>query len=76
MPNWRPMIEIICHSNSNQQTYYINNRAFKGLVVALANFRLRLIQGHKIENARYWQIYNKVGLQAIANAQNCNLIDK
>ena len=70
MPNWRLMIEIIWHSNANKKTYNINNRAFTCPFLAIANIRLRQITGYNIDNARYWQIYNKGQFETIVKTNN------
>ena len=48
----------------------INNRVFKDPFLAIANVQLRLIRGYKIENARYFWIYNKGKFEAIAKKNN------
>ena len=67
IPNWILMIEILCHSNANLQTYNRTNRAFKYLFVAIANVRLRSILGYNIENAQDRLIYKKGPFEAIEN---------
>ena len=74
MPNWRLIIEIICQSNADYQRSKINNSAFKCPFVAIANVKLRWIQGYNIENAQDWRIYNESRFEAIENAQDCTLL--
>ena len=59
MPNWILMIEIIWHSNIDEQTYKNNNRGLKCRFVDTSNTRLWSIQGYNIDNAWAWKIYNK-----------------
>ena len=56
MPNWRLMIEILWHSNVDQQINKNNNRGFKCIFVAIDNVQLWSIQSYNIDNTQDWRI--------------------